>query len=235
MWEGELAIRHNGCPISDTCASYPEIKLENVSRVRVADGIAKRLLRVDGENDAIAVFAESFRDHEATVTLDKVSDVGSVQTYFVAQIAYTSGNPSILSMMDRSGCFQSSNVIVRHGIERWTVLTGQKESLRDLVGRLEARNYNVELKRKVDVGPIDAGDGIQSGILQKELTPKQLAAFESALAVGYYDVENRATVEDVADRLGVHRSTAGEHIKRAESALMSALGKRLFSSGPRSS
>lgn len=231
MWEGELAIRHSGCPISDTCAEYPGLKLENVSRVRVADGIAKRLLRVNGKNETITAFAESFRNHDATVNLEKVSGAESTETYFVAQIAYTGDNPSILSMMDRSGCFQSSNVIVRRGIERWTVYTGEKESLRELVRRLENRNNNVELTRNVDVGPIDAGDGIQSAMLQEELTPKQLAALEEALAVGYYDVENRATVDDVAERLDVHRSTAGEHIKRAESALMAAVGQRLFPSG----
>lgn len=228
MWEAELAIRHRGCPVSDVCHEYPSIRLENVSRVRVTDGLAKRLLRVETDDASLEAFAEEFQNHESVLDLEQVSNDSSRSAYFVTKIAYLLDNPSILSLIDRSGCFQYSNVVVQHGIEHWVVYTQEKQSLRELVSLLEEQNNNVELMRNVDIGPIDDGHAIRNATLRGELTEKQIAAFQAALELGYYDQENRATVDDVASLLKVHRSTAGEHIKRAETTLLSEVGRHLF-------
>ncbi|GAB3676029.1 helix-turn-helix domain-containing protein [Halopiger thermotolerans] len=55
------------------------------------------------------------------------------------------------------------------------------------------------------------------------LAPRQRAAVEAALECGYYDVPRRATIEDIADELGCATATAGEHLQKAEAAVMGAL------------
>jgi predicted DNA binding protein len=228
MWEAELAIRHYGCPVSDVTKSHPGVRLENVSRVRLSDGAAKRLIALDGESDTIDEFAEEFRKHGATISFKRVSDGDANRPYFISEIEYPDNNPSILSLIDRAGCFQYSTVVVEYGIEHWMVYMQEKDSLKTLIEMLEKSENNVELARNVDVGPITDEHAIHHEALRSELTDKQLAAFEAALELGYYDEEDRATVDDIAGLLEVHRSTAGEHIKRAENTLLSEVGDNLF-------
>ncbi|SFR56340.1 HTH DNA binding domain-containing protein [Halogeometricum rufum] len=54
------------------------------------------------------------------------------------------------------------------------------------------------------------------------LTARQAAALEAAVGVGYYDVPRTGTVADVADELDCASSTAGELLRKAESAVVSA-------------
>lgn len=52
------------------------------------------------------------------------------------------------------------------------------------------------------------------------LTDRQREVGEAALAVGYYEEPREASVEDVADRTGCAPSTAAEHLRKAEAAVM---------------
>jgi len=52
------------------------------------------------------------------------------------------------------------------------------------------------------------------------LTDRQRAAVEAAVAVGYYEVPREGTIEDVAGRLDCSTSTAGELVRKAESAVV---------------
>jgi hypothetical protein len=52
------------------------------------------------------------------------------------------------------------------------------------------------------------------------LTERQRAALRAAVAVGYYEVPRAGSVGDVAAELGCARSTAGELLRKAESAVV---------------
>ena len=49
------------------------------------------------------------------------------------------------------------------------------------------------------------------------LTEKQREVLELAVRRGYYDDSSEVTLKQLADELGIARSTIGEHLKRAES------------------
>ena len=53
-----------------------------------------------------------------------------------------------------------------------------------------------------------------------ELTPQQSRVLLEAVRAGYYRVPRRATVRDVARRLSIGRSTAEEHLRAAESSIV---------------
>lgn len=53
-----------------------------------------------------------------------------------------------------------------------------------------------------------------------DVTERQRTALETAVSVGYYDVPRTGTVEDVAAELDCAGSTAGELLRRAESAVV---------------
>jgi predicted DNA binding protein len=231
MWETELGIRHHGCPVSDVSSDHPGVRFENVRRVEHDDGQAKRLLRFEGGQSAVESFAGDFRAHPLTDSLELVSPDGGSESeaaYYVSEIEFTEETPSIRYLVERAGCFRHRTVAVHAGIEYWTVYTRSKGDVRELVDSVRGFDNDVEVRRNVDIGAMTDGGSARQEPFRSALTDRQIEAFRTALSVGYYDDGSRVTIEDIADRLGVHRSTAGEHVKRAENTLLSEIGDRLF-------
>ena len=52
------------------------------------------------------------------------------------------------------------------------------------------------------------------------LTEKQREVLELAVSRGYYEDGGEVTLKQLADELGIARSTTGEHLKRAESEVL---------------
>lgn len=231
MWETELGIRHHGCPVSDVSSDHPGVRFENVRRVEREDGRGKRMLCFEGEPSAVESFADDFRAHPLAESLERVSPDGgseSESTYYVSEIEFTEETPSIRHLVERAGCFRHRTVAVHAGIEYWTVYTGSKADARELVDSVRSYGNDVEIRRNVDIGAMTDERSARHDPLRSVLTDRQAEAFRTALSLGYYESGSGVTIEDIADRLGVHRSTAGEHVKRAENALLSELGSRLF-------
>lgn len=55
------------------------------------------------------------------------------------------------------------------------------------------------------------------------LTKKQLAAFMVAMQMGYYGMPKGATIDEIASRQGVKRSTYEEHLRKAELKILQAV------------
>ncbi|MFB6143221.1 MAG: helix-turn-helix domain-containing protein [Halorientalis sp.] len=55
------------------------------------------------------------------------------------------------------------------------------------------------------------------------LTDRQREVFQTAVEKGYYDIPRQATHEDIAESLGCAPSTVDEHLRKAESRVLSAL------------
>ena len=64
---------------------------------------------------------------------------------------------------------------------------------------------------------------LASGLLLPSLTRRQGQAVLAALEAGYYDAPRKVTTGEVAEGLGIARSTFEEHLKAAESQLVRAL------------
>ena len=229
MWGTELAVRHRGCPVSDTCIDHPSITVGNLSKLRLGESHEKRLLRVHGPPEAVDAFAGDFREHDGTVSFDRISDTDpEAPTYFTSELAYQEENPSILSLIHQTECYQHSTVSVTQGIENWTIYSEQKPQVRDLVELIKEHGNNVDLCRSVDVATITDGKSMQLATLQTKLTEKQTAVYEAALELGYYDGDASVTISDLAGHLGLHRSTVGEHIKKVENRILTEIGTQMF-------
>jgi predicted DNA binding protein len=55
------------------------------------------------------------------------------------------------------------------------------------------------------------------------LTDRQREAVRAAVEAGYYAVPREASLADVAEAIGCAESTASEHLRRAEAAVMRRL------------
>lgn len=75
--------------------------------------------------------------------------------------------------------------------------------------------------------PVDVervgGRSVHPESVRGELSDRQRETVEAAVTVGYYDTPRDATTERVADELGCARSTAAEHLQRAEAKVMTSL------------
>nr|WP_244256764.1 helix-turn-helix domain-containing protein [Halomicrobium sp. IBSBa] len=65
-----------------------------------------------------------------------------------------------------------------------------------------------------------------------QLTDRQRAAIEAAVAVGYYEIPREGTIEDVAARLDCATSTAGELVRKAEAAVVEGVVEGQSRSAP---
>lgn len=229
MREILIAVRHFGCPVSDTSAAYPEVYIQNLSKGKLADGRSKRLFCIRGEPEEIVAFIDEFRDHSAVKRLERITgDEESSIAYFSSEIEYDSENPSILSRIHSKGCFQHTTVSVKHGMEHWKVYTEGMEAIHELVSELEALGNDITLYRSTNMDSLEETQSFDFATFLTDLTPRQQAAFETALSLGYYDSSSDVTTEDVAAELDVHQSTVWEHLKKAENTILTTVGQQLF-------
>ncbi|WP_408957404.1 helix-turn-helix domain-containing protein [Natrinema sp. 74] len=93
----------------------------------------------------------------------------------------------------------------------------------EAVGQPEALTaFYDELTRLAD-GTIERVRDFERRSPPATVTDRQREALETAVAVGYYEVPRSGTVAEVADELGCATSTAGELLRKAESAVVTSM------------
>ena len=99
-----------------------------------------------------------------------------------------------------------------NGVARLTVI-GTGEPLRDALTELPERIETTVLR----IGEYDW----RQELFDPGLTDRQFDALVAAVEGGYYESPRETTVEAVAERIDAAPSTASEHLRKAESAVMS--------------
>lgn len=98
-------------------------------------------------------------------------------------------------------------------------------SLLGTSGDLQAAIDDIPEPVEVDVHEITGLDRAANA-LESVLSERQRAVIDTALERGYYEIPREASHEDVAEAVGCAPSTAAEHLRKAESALVkSVLGR----------
>lgn len=95
------------------------------------------------------------------------------------------------------------------------VEVGREEDLRELIK--ETRNkIDVEVEQVASYEPV-------AYRRYAELTERQQEVVRTAIELGYYESPRKATYEDIAGDLGCSPSAVGQHLRRAEAKVMSAV------------
>ncbi|RDI70511.1 helix-turn-helix domain-containing protein [Halopelagius longus] len=89
---------------------------------------------------------------------------------------------------------------------------GESETLREALANVP-EGIGVAVER---VGEYDTA----RRTAESALTSRQREAVSAAMAVGYYETPREATIAEVAAELGCARSTAAEHLQKAEARLV---------------
>ncbi|HMK83448.1 MAG TPA: helix-turn-helix domain-containing protein [Candidatus Bathyarchaeia archaeon] len=95
-----------------------------------------------------------------------------------------------------------------NGTATWRVLTPNRAVLKKMVKEIRVAGVNISVE---SVKPL---------MSNKTLTKKQRELLEIAYRRGFFDVPRRTTLGQLAEELGVSRSTLMESLRRAEARIM---------------
>lgn len=146
-----------------------------------------------------------------------VSDVSEHEVIADMEVLWNEDNDALLQFETRKPMMllaaRQSNIPVRmpfeirDGVGTWE-LTASRERLSDLSSVFDSMGISYEVKY------------VQKIRSEEFLTDKQRTVMETALGMGYYDTPREASLSDVADELGVAKSTCSETLHRAEEKII---------------
>jgi predicted DNA binding protein len=226
MREVTLRIRHHGEPESDVSATHPDVTLESVSSMTGSAAERKRIIGITGPDEEIASFLEDFGNSDAVLAVDRLTPL-DVPRVLVALTFDSYRWDSIAQRLTDMGIHYRTGTTITAGWEHWTLYLDESDDLSKIIESLERAGNETDLVRDVSLGELDGSEQLQlSGVLN-ELTDRQREVLATAIGLGYYQPKRETTIEEIADAVGVAPTTAWEHLVRAESKVMTELGKHL--------
>ncbi len=172
------------------------------------------LLRLSGDTKTIDDAEETLATHMVTRHETKEADVLSL---------VVEAPPSEAGILERSGAADALLLPPLQWCDsrlRMRLLLFQTLRMDVLSGILPGAQ--LESKTVLHGNEVDR-ELLASGLLLPSLTRRQGQAVLAALEAGYYDAPRKVTTGEVAQDLGIARSTFEEHLKAAESQLVHAL------------
>ena len=152
--------------------------------------------------------------------LEEISNLGWAE---VLEIHEEDGDVIVVSMLCThpfaKTAIELSNIHVQppYGIDSERGMELRMSGLSDSIRRFVSLLRMLMPPDKISVRSIR--EGTTSGWAD-ELTDRQREVVSLAIKRGYYDPNSNVKLKDLADELGMARSTLGEHIKRAEYEIM---------------
>lgn len=126
------------------------------------------------------------------------------------------------SAVDGARCLNLPPTRFAEGHEHYSIVSFSDARTRDLFKRLRESGREVELlkKRELAVQPMLNAGGMGVNAVLSELTEKQAESVLLAHRHGMYDSPRRVTAAQIAESVGLSRSTYEEHLRKAENMLM---------------
>jgi len=175
-----------------------------------ADGTTLLLYRVTGDGDA---FDDALAEQPEVFDHDVVDLGGNGYHAFVQAEATAEGGALLEVAHDHTLIIDTPLEFTEEGLR--ATLVGTHDNLRGALGAIpDGLEFSVDSAGTYVPGSED---------LLSPLTDRQLEVFETAVEEGYYDVPRQATHKDIADNLGCAPSTVDEHLRKAESRVVTGL------------
>ncbi len=131
---------------------------------------------------------------------------------------------STVALIEWAECIPVMPVTYRGGFEHCRLLAFTKDTLSGALNAL-SKVSKVEIESK-SVVPRESARGAITVPVDEflgTLTKKQLEAFIAALQLGYYGMPKGVTLDQIAAKQGMRRSTYEEHLRKAELKILQAV------------
>jgi DNA-binding CsgD family transcriptional regulator len=200
-------------PADRIVAEHPGVTREALMHVdALADGTGVMLYRLNG-GDPERLAAE-LDESEYVVAWDML-DVRDERFHLYLHVLPGDPAGTLMALTQRFALMVDTPIEFtgRGGIK--TTVVGTHEMLQQAVDALpDDVQINVEQVGEYKPNRTD---------MLSALTDRQLEVFRTAVDLGYYEIPRRATHEDIANELACAPSTVDEHLRKAESRVLSSL------------
>lgn len=185
--------------------SHPEVRFRVLSALPAEGGRGVGLLELDGPAEPVERVLDAMRAREGIDSLD-IMQAGDGE----ALVRFETSQPLLLLAARESGVPLDLPIDIRDGEVVLEMVTPH-ERLSELGEQFDALGlrYTVEHVRQLS----------ESADL---LSERQRDLLETAVELGYYDTPRECTLTELADELGIAKSTASERLHRVEGAVVKA-------------
>ncbi len=208
MWVGKFKIEHD-CWISDKTTKY------NISAV----GIPLQPFEKDGKkyHTGIDFLRGSEKNKEHFIaSLKKNKRIKNVDVYKNQLILLIEGEDFIAQALDPS-LFFVSPVLQEKGYEVWEIGSWEKKTLTGFLEKIKEFAKVEILKLKKESPKLIIHQALP------KMTAKQESAYQLAQELGYYEYPRKVSVEKLAKKAKIPRTTFQAHLRKAESKVMGML------------
>ena len=136
---------------------------------------------------------------------------------FLTHQPYIEQIDTVMAVADETDCMMVPPMTFHDGWETHRLVTRSQDNVRRFVNEV-AKKGQVEVLSLKSLDHMDLMNdvGVVPGHLLEGLTDKQAYVLTAAYESGLFDVPARAKMDKVAERVGLSRSTFGEHLRKAE-------------------
>ncbi|WP_418280236.1 helix-turn-helix domain-containing protein [Halorubrum sp. DTA98] len=186
--------------VADVSRAFPDTRFQ-VLTATPGDDAGFALVRITS-SDLDAVLT-AMRAHETLAEVSVMANDGDVAT-----VQIEAGTPLLLVAAQRSGVPIEMPVAIERGVARIDI-TGDHERVAEFGRQLRAigLEFDVEyVQQRINPGG--------------SLTERQRELLFAAVDRGYYDVPRRTTLTELADHVGIAKSTCSETLQRVERTIV---------------
>lgn len=131
------------------------------------------------------------------------------------------GSNSSIAIIEASNCIPIMPVTYAEGFEHVNLFAFTKDDQKAAIDNLSSvSKVTVEERGQLELHSARPAMTVSIDGFLNTLTAKQLLALVEAIDMGYYAMPKRATVDEIASRLKMPRSTFEEHLRKAEIKVM---------------
>ncbi len=186
--------------VSSVSRNYSEAVIEVLAAVP-GDTTGYALIRVSSA--AVDEFVTDMENHDTVLAADilhRTSDEVTVQ--------FETARPVLLAIAQKSGIPIEWPVVIQNG-EATVSMTGSRDKLSAFAERLDANDVSFSIEY------------IRAGAFGDDLlSDRQLAIVRMALDHGYYDTPRQCTLTELAEDVGIAKSTCSDLLHRAEEVII---------------
>jgi len=198
-------------PVDGAIAACPHVGREAILHINaLGDGTGVMLYRLRGESEALL---EEIADHPDLIAHDML-DVERHRFHLYVHVEPGEPGGSLMELAHRYALIIDTPITFTNGGISTTVV-GTHEMLQQAMKELP-EDIRISIEQVGEYSP-DRRDMLSM------LTDRQLEVFRTAVGLGYYEIPRRATHEDIAEHLDCAPSTVDEHLRKAESRVLSSL------------
>ena len=221
----KIDVEHRGCWGPELTKKYKSLSMTFFCVVNPYENVLNSIVRLNSDSPKnVQDVIEHMISSENILDIRKIGVIeGGRKTIKNNNLLFfiKSEKPEIMPLIEKYDLIPIPPVRVSHGIEEWILIVNNKKNLNKFYNNLKNR-ANTKIKEFKDFS-LDFNLDLDFDPTSSSLiTNKQKEVLRLFYKEGYYDWPRKVTVKEVTEKANLCRSTVQEHLRKAESKIMSS-------------